>query len=213
MNSQPLSEEEIEMLAVKKRDKAITQYFKFDRRQLQFNTGFEKTMKSEGCFYRLEELLHIFPAYVGYLLKYKKHRWIVVAFENSQKIELMWSNKGTDIFNVSLKLSHSDLINKAKKNGANSILVFINHPNWDPQNIDLIHPSDYELTDAQKFSDKCISNGLNCLHFICERGRYNNYHTKCTESFLSLDFYEDKISRENGHSKYRNMILHTQLNF
>lgn len=213
MNSQPLNEEEIEKLAVKKRDKDIKKYYKFDCRNLQFNTGFEKTMKSEGCFYQLKEFLYIFPAYVGYLLKYKKHRWIVVAFENRQKIELMWANKGTDIFNVSLKLSHYDLINQAKTNEVTSILIFINHPNWDPQNIDLINPSDYELKEAEKFSEKCISNGLNCLHFICERGRYNNYHTKYADSFLPLNFYEDKISRENGHSKYRNMILHTQLNF
>ena len=38
-------------------------------------------MRADGRFYKIEERLFEFPALATGLLKYKKHEWIIIAFE------------------------------------------------------------------------------------------------------------------------------------
>ena len=86
-------------------------------------------MRSDGRFYKIEERLFEFPALAAGLLKYKKHEWIIIAFEKEKRVELIWLNKGKDNKSVSWFLSASEIVETAKQHSFSSVLVFHNHPN------------------------------------------------------------------------------------
>nr|MBC7244231.1 hypothetical protein [Chloroflexota bacterium] len=81
----PLNEGEINQLATKRRNKQIRGYFSFAAGEFDVNREFKKRMNPNGTFYRINEGLFEFPSIAAALLKYKKHEWISIAFENQKK--------------------------------------------------------------------------------------------------------------------------------
>ena len=79
----PLTDDEIFKLAQKRRNKTIRNYFLFDNREYNVNKEF-KNMRADGRFYKIEERLFEFLLAAG-LLKYKKHEWIIIAFEKEKR--------------------------------------------------------------------------------------------------------------------------------
>jgi len=85
----PLTEDEVKQLGTKRRGKQIRGYFSFAAVGFNVDKEFKKQMNPNGTFYRINEGLFEFPSIAAALLKYKKHEWIIIAFEKHKKIGLM----------------------------------------------------------------------------------------------------------------------------
>lgn len=155
-----LNEREMEKLSVKRRRKEICQYFTFDRNKYDVDKGFKKRMNPKGKFYGLDERLYCFPSTAAGLLKYKKHEWVLISFEKNKKVSLCWVNKGLDRSGVNPYLSVNDIINISKKDGYNSVMIFHNHPNSNPNQFDCSKPSQQDIKSANEFASKLNNNVL-----------------------------------------------------
>ena len=206
----PLTKDELLELSFKKRGKKVREYFSFANHETTVDKTFKKRMNPNGKFYRAEQSLRHFPSTAAALLKYKKHEWIIVAFEKKRTIELFWLNKGFDRSSVSSFLSPEDMIQTAQGNGYSSILIFHNHPNSNPQYYSCTRPSDMDLESARESSIRLNDNGINLVEFVCERGRHYQYFSKISNQFLPATIFYRKLQGENGQSKLGNLSLHLQ---
>lgn len=206
----PLSEHEVRQLGEKKRKNQIRKYFEFSKGERSINREFKKRMNPNGQFYRLNEHLLGFPSVAAALLKYKKHEWIIVAFEKQQNIHMIWLNKGFDKSTVSLYLPFGELIDIAKEGNYTSILFFHNHPNPDPYHYDYSKPSNQDFVSANKFSQVLNEHGINLIEFVCERGIHHSYFASCADAFLPVSTFVATIDEVNGTSKLWNLSLHIQ---
>lgn len=77
-------------------------------------------MNPNGTFYRISENLFGFPSTATALLKYKKHEWIIIAFEKDKRAELIWLNKGFDRSGVSPYLPVGGITETAKRENLTS---------------------------------------------------------------------------------------------
>lgn len=206
----PLNEDELRQLGEKKREKQIREYFSFATGEFSVNKEFKKRMNPNGKFYQINESLFDFPPIAAALLKYKKHEWIIVAFENEQKIDLIWLNKGFDRYKVSLYLPIKNIANIAGQENRTSVLIFHNHPNSDPYYHDCSKPSSQDLDSANEFSRVLNTHGINLVEFVCERGIHYQYFSSYANTFLPLSNYVEMIDKINGLSKLRNLSLHIE---
>ena len=83
-------------------------------------------MNPNGKLYRINEPLFVFPSIAAALLKYKKHEWIVIAFEKEKKISSAWLNKGFDRSGVSPYLSVQDIADAEIKTADCVVFITIN---------------------------------------------------------------------------------------
>ncbi len=206
----PLTQEEIVTVANKRRNKAISQYFAFDVLEAPIDLQFKKKMNSNGKLYEINEPLRTFPSFVAALLKYKKHEWIVVGIEGQRQVRYMWVNKGPDGTQVGLKILFTTLLALSKKNKMNSILVFHNHPNPNPQKMDLRCPSKQDRINTIVWAFECNQNGFNMLDFVCERGRFRCYNLSPAAEFMPLNDFISAVMNDNNRSRYGNLILHLE---
>jgi hypothetical protein len=206
----PLNEKEIERLGNKRRNKQVSAYFSFDAREFTVDKQFKKRMKPTGTFYELSEDLWRFPSVAAALLKYKKHEWIIVAFEKGKKVDRIWVNKGYDRSGVSLHLPMEGVVDLARSKGHSSILVFHNHPNPNPTYLDCTKPSRKDVESAGRSAAVFNRNGINLMEFICERGRHYRYFLSIADSFLPLSDFTSAIQTINGSSKLKNLSLHLE---
>ena len=204
----PLSEEEIKALGQKRRNKQISQYFSFDNREFDVNKDFKKNMNPNGAFYQINESLFQFPSLAAALLKYKKHEWIIAAFEKNKKVDSIWLNKGFDRSTVSLYLSIEHIAELARKREKTSVLIFHNHPNINPNYYDCRRPSEKDIESASDFAQTLNYNGINLVEFVCERGRHYRYYLSPADNFLPSSEFIDAINKVNGLSKFKNLSLH-----
>lgn len=204
----PLTKDEIKSLGNKRRNRQIRKYFSFDTREFTVNKEFKKRMNPNGAFYRMSESLFEFPAIAAALLKYKKHEWIIIAFEKDKKVESIWLNKGFDRSGVSPYLSVEDIAKICKQENQISILIFHNHPNINPNYYDCRRPSDKDIKSANEFAQVLNRNGINLLEFVCERGRHYKYFLSPADTFLPLREFVEAIDKANGQSKFKNLSLH-----
>jgi hypothetical protein len=204
----PLTEDEVRELGTKRRKKQIRQYFSFDKREFTANKKFKKRMKPSGRFYQMSESLHEFPAIAAALLKYKKHEWIIVAFERNKEIFLTWLNKGLNRLSVSSYLSTEDMAKVADAKRVTSVLTFHNHPNPDPDHLDCTKPSDQDIEIAKGHFSVLNEHGVNLVSFVCERGRHYKYFLWPADSFLPLPQCIEEIDEVNGQSRLKNLSLH-----
>jgi len=204
----PLTKDEVKSLAGKRRNRQIRMYFSFDTRELSVNKEFKKRMNPNGTFYKINENLFGFPSTAAALLKYKKHEWIIIAFENNKTIDLIWLNKGFDRSGVSPYLSVEDITKTAKRENLTSVLIFHNHPNINPNYYDCRRPSDQDIKSAKEFAKVFNSNGINLLEFVCERGKHYEYFLSPADTFLLLTEFIEAIDKANGQSKFKNLSLH-----
>jgi len=204
----PLDEGEMGRLSSKKRDKAISRYFNFHHREYSVNKKFKKQMNPNGSFYEIDKKLYDFPSIAAGLLKYKKHEWIIVAFEKDKTIVTCWLNKGFDRSSVSSYLSVNNMTNVAKRNFYSSVLIFHNHPNSNPTHFDCSKPSHQDIKSANEFASTLIGNDINLLEFVCERGRHYEYYSKYTDDFMHVSEFFELVRNQNGKTKFKNLALH-----
>jgi hypothetical protein len=117
----PMTDYEIEQLGTKRRHKQIRTYFLFDQREFNVDKDFKKRMNPNGKLYKINKDISVFPSIAAALLKYKKHEWIIIAFERQKTVDLIWLNKGFDRSGVSLYLSIEDMVNIAQNENHTSV--------------------------------------------------------------------------------------------
>jgi hypothetical protein len=210
LHLRPLTEDEINSLAVKKRSKNIRRYYYFDVREYNANKDFKKSMNPNGTFYYINENLHEFPSLAAALLKYKKHEWVIIAFEKCKIITQIWLNKGNDKTEVGLNLPVSNILKIAKVNAHNSVIRFHNHPNSNPDRYIYNKPSSQDLLSAGKLSKTFNDQGINFLDFVCERGKHYEYYLSASNKFMPLEEYLSDINKINGSSRIDNLKLHIE---
>jgi len=200
----PLNEEEIEILARKRRNKEILQYFSFATVRFSVNMDFKKSMNPKGQLYQVDESLSAFPSFAAALLKYKKHEWFIIGFEKNRRVNSMWVNKGPDRSTVFLPRldTYEYLRELAKANKQTSVLRFHNHPNEN------YYPSDPDVQSASSWAQDLNSQGINFLDFVCSKGMHNFYYLSPADSFLPLSEFIDAINKVNGVSRSKNLSLH-----
>ena len=203
-----LTENEVIQLSKKRRDKKLSEYFIFDNREYSANKSFKKNMNPNGKIYQINETLFEFPSIAAALLKYKKHEWIIIAFEKNKNINFIWLNKGLNRASVSSYIDISTICNFCKEYNQTSILIFHNHPNVNHNYYDVSTPSDNDIESAKYFAQALNINEINLLEFICERGSHNKYYFSITDSFLPLSGFISTINENNGKSKIKNLLLH-----
>lgn len=205
----PLNTEEIEQLGSKRRGRQIRNYFSFNDRISEINNDFKKKMNPNGALYHSEDIsLFDFPSKASALLKYKKHEWIIIAFEKHEIIDLIWLNKGSDRSGVSANLSKKMIVDIAKKDNYISVLIFHNHPNSNPQYYDCSIPSNTDLESADEYAQIFNEQGINLIEFICERGHHYEYYISPSIKFLPQKDFISDIEKNNNVSRLKNFKLH-----
>ncbi|MGB1201606.1 MAG: hypothetical protein ACPG5R_08585 [Cognaticolwellia aestuarii] len=203
----PLSDDQIIQLSKKRRNFKIETYHTFNNSEFNVCKDFKKRMNPNGKFYKLDEKLRDFPSVASALLKYKKHEWIVVAFEKNKEVSLIWLNKGISREAVSLNLSVNDLTTIASENDYSTVLIFHNHPNSNPSEYDCSNPSEQDINSAKVFAKELNEKGVNLIEFICERGMHHKYFSSYADNFIPIDPIINEIKLINGISKMKNFSL------
>jgi hypothetical protein len=156
----------------------------------------------------MSEQLFEFPALAAGLLKYKKHEWIIVAFERNKAIDKMWVNKGPDGSQVHLGISLPSVQQMAATDGCRSVLVLHNHPNSDPSLYSTRQASDRDKEGACERAAQLGSAGVNLIEFVCERGRHCEYWRSVCDTFLPLEGFREELRQVNGSNRGQNFSLH-----
>lgn len=208
--SKALNDEEVLQLANGRRINSINKYYSFPKVEYEVDKNFKKNMYAKGRFYKTNENLYDIPAIVAGLLKYKKHEWIVVAFEKDQEVDLIWVNKGHDNKSVGLILDFNEIANMAKTSKYTSVIIFHNHPNANPSIYNCAKPSEVDLETADVWWNICKENGMNLIEYICERGISYRYFLKTTNEFYNIDLILKEIEKLNDKSSKENLELHRE---
>lgn len=209
-HKRPLNEEEIFNLANKRREADIREYFSFSYDEFPINMKYKSAM-SDGRFDRMQLELVEVPSFVATLLKYKKHEWVVIAFEKNKCIDLIWMNKGYDNKSVQLKISYKEISNICNRYNYSSVLMFHNHPNYNPHLYDCTEASDTDLESANELGKVLNKIGVNLKEFVCERGKFYNYFSCISVEFLTINTFIKEIKEKNNTSKNFNLLLHREL--
>jgi hypothetical protein len=205
----PLAENEVSKLATKRRARQIGAHFTFRHSQVGVDPDLKKRMAPNGTSYHLNYPLEAFPSLAASLLKYKKHEWMILAFEKNKQIELVWENKGPDSTQVSL-LTDSEFLFSALQRGFDSALIFHNHPSPDPRHFDSLVASEADKRFAAQYAELFNGAGLNFVMFVCERGRFLEFFRSCADEFLPLSDFMAAIDGENGLGELKNLRLHLE---
>jgi len=206
----PMTDYEIEQLGTKRRHKQIRTYFSFSPREFNVDKEFKKRMNPNGKLYKINEDISVFPSIAAALLKYKKHEWIIIAFERQKNVDLIWLNKGFDRSGVSPYLSVENMVNIANCENQTSVFILHNHPNTNPNYYDCRRPSTKDVESAKEFACVLNRNGINLIEFVCERGMHYEYFLSAADSFLPLSEFLIAINKVNGLSKFKNLSLHVE---
>ena len=209
----PLTEDEVEHLAGKRRAQQVASYFSFHSGEISVERQFKKRMKPTGEFYDIDQDLSRFPSTAAALLKYKKHEWAIVAFEKNRHVNLIWVNKGPDASTVTAALSAPRTAEVARQRGYSAVFFFHNHPNPSPSHYDCTSPSQQDLRSATLRAEVLNAQGVSMLAFVCERGRHYRYFLSAADSFLPLSDFARDINEVNGSSRLWNLSLHLERTF
>ncbi len=204
----PMRDYEIKQLGTKRRHEQICTYFSFNQREFNVDKEFKNQMNPNGKLYKINEDISVFPSIAAALLKYKKHEWIIIAFETQKNVDLIWLNKGFDRSGVSPYLSVENMVDIAHRENHMSVLIFHNHPNTNPNYYDCKRPSTKDIESAKEFACVLNRNGINLIEFVCERGMHYEYFLSAANSFLPLSEFVISINKVNGLSKFKNLSLH-----
>ena len=210
LHLRPLTDDEINYLSVKRRNKNIRGYYSFDAQEYNANKDFKKRMNPNGTFYKINESLFSFPSLAAALLKYKKHEWIIIAFEKNKNINLAWMNKGIDRANVNIQLPFYKISEIAMKDDDNSVMAFHNHPNSNPNSYICNRPSNQDIQSAIMLAKILNANKINLVEFVCERGKHYEYYLSTSNYFMPIEEYMSDIRKINGTSKTQNLNLHIE---
>ena len=186
----------------------IKNRFEFNKGEYIIDNNFRKNLRSWGKYYEIDETLFSLPSVIAELLRYKRHEWIVVAFEKEKKINKVWINKGESENAVTLRFKIQDLIEEQEE-VFSSILVFHNHPySKDICVYELRNPSGQDIKAANARFEILSKKDLNYIEFICVRGKYYPYYMKICKKQYPIAHIKDEILKLNGQSRYENLKLH-----
>lgn len=208
--TRPLSQGQIQSLAKKRRANKIKAYFNFTSLQFAMDTILKKAMQADGSFINVNFPVKDFPSIAAAMLKYKKHEWVIIAFEKNQLINLVWANKGHDRSSVDLFLTPDQIIKTASKHNSSSILIFHNHPNSNPKYYDCSKPSIEDIRSAEAYAFALSSNELNLIEFVCERGNHHQYFKVVSDQFFPVQNFTRTLNKSNNKSKLSNVVLHLE---
>jgi hypothetical protein len=204
-HTRPLTEEEIERVAQKRRTNEIRRYYSFDKGEYYPDRDLKSRIKPTGAFYNVKYHVSEFPSVAAGLLKGKKHEWIIIGFESRKRISTIWANKGPNNLTVRPDISHEDILRKAKNENCGSVLFFHNHPNCSGS-------SDADMASARIFAQILNKEGINLLEFICARGQYSEYldFEGITDDFCPINDFIQMVTDENDKSLGGNYALHKE---
>lgn len=209
-NFRSLNENEIQQLSSKRRKKTVEHYFLTNHLGAVPDLDFKKRMNPKGIFYKIKlDLAHV-PNWTSALLKYKKHEWVIVAFEKRKVVDLIWVNKGIDNSSANIFIDLSEVADIALKNNYTSVLMFHNHPNPNPSRYSCQMPSNQDKVTASFWSNQLNASNINLVKYICERGRHYRYVLSPAETFYPLKNFTNEIRIINGKSKLTNFRLHME---
>ena len=211
LHRRPLNGDEIRRLSAKRRKAFIDKNYNFTITQTNINEKFKSTMKAEGQIYRADLPLEIFPAYASLRLKTKKHEWIAMGFVSDTIVKYLWVNKGPDRFSVGFTHCIESLIHSGKAYGCDTLILFHNHPNINPEKYNFLKPSPEDINSAIKIGEYVNKLGMNWLDFVCERGNYLKYYQSFSDKFVPRGAKLSDINAENGVSPRNNYRLHREL--
>jgi hypothetical protein len=183
----PLNDKEIQAVAGHRRRKAIQTYYDFDHREYSVNNHFKKNMQANG---------------------YKKHEWIIVAFEHNHKVDKIWLNKGQDYTQVDLNIDFYKIKNIAESGAYTSVLVFHNHPNSNPSYYSMTEASTKDKDSATKWANQLLAIKVNLIEFVCERGNHYIYWRSVSDRFFPIESFVENLERINGIHWSKNLGLH-----
>lgn len=206
----PLTEQEMVTLGMKRRTRSINAYFHLENTEQNVNQDFKKSLNPRGLFYSVELPLYSAGSTVAALLKYKKHEWIVVAFEKEKHVNHLWVNKGQNNSSASIFLPVEEALTTAVRNGYSSVLVFHNHPNSNPGKYNCTQASKADIVSASHWASTLNAGGVNLVEYVCERGRHYRYFLSPSESFMPAKHFTDAIYEVNGRSLLSNLHLHME---
>lgn len=206
----PLTEFQIKKLARKRRKRTTRKYFRYFTMEYLPNLDFKKSMSSIGNFYPVNYRLYDAPSIIASLLKYKKHEWIVVAFEKNKIVDKLWLNKGLDKYGVGLNIPLEIILNMALAGTYSSVIICHNHPNPNPRKYSNTLPSKKDKESAKEWGEYFNIQGVNLIEFVCERGKPYRYFKSYSEAFLPVAIFSEKILMINGKSRWSNLRLHIE---
>jgi hypothetical protein len=216
-----LTADEVQELAAIRRSRAVRGYYAFKRARRPLDLDFKRRMSAPGRFYTVSEPLDIFPATAAGHLKYKKHEWVLVAFEQSREVSLIWLNKG-EKHTVSSNYGFADLAQLAAERGDTSVLVFHNRPgsarsdsppHSRRSNYRNFLPSTGDIALSQEWGRLVNEAGVTLVAFVCHRGIPSPYKLLCPDSFLPPQRFADAVCAANGRSRWWNLRLHCERMF
>jgi DNA repair protein RadC len=205
LNSEKLTDEEINELALSQRFWDIYKYFDFNESQVEINKEFKSTLNKDGQFYNCNESLKNFPAIASALLKSKKHEWIIIAFSSNKIIKSFYTNKGVDNESVVPNLGAEIIKKIAMDNDADLILDFHNHPN------SVLLASQQDIAVANYLGKIFTNNGLNFIAFVTGKGNFHLYGLWVTDTFYDFNNYLSHCRNENGKSRSINYKMRKEL--
>jgi hypothetical protein len=172
LHLRPLAKHEITALGVNRRKRNIEAYFHIENIERSVNADFKKSLNPRGKFYRVELPLYSTASTAAGLLKYKKHEWIVIAFEKGKQVGHLWVNKGHNNSSASIYLSLDEALDTVIRNGYSSVLMFHNHPNSNPGRYNCTQASKADMDSASHWAAALNFGGVNLVDYVCERGRH-----------------------------------------
>ena len=208
LHLRPLTPKEVRCLGRRRRARSLEAYFRADDTERTVNPEFKKSLNPRGVFYAVDLPLYTTASTVAGLLKYKKHEWIVVAFESEKRVALLWVNKGHNNSSVSILLPLELALQTAMKHGYTSALVFHNHPNSDPSRYNCTEASQTDLDTASLWARTLNPAGVNLVEYVCERGRHYCYFQSPSEHFMPLSGFVADVHCANGISWIGDLRLH-----
>ena len=207
-----LDSREVSRLAGKRRLRGVRSYLSsLQRRQMVAALEFKSRMKREGEFARVDLPTDCVASWAASLLKYKKHEWILVAFLAGRVCPLVWYNKGLDRTQVSLYLSPDSMRGFAKGIGAETVLVFHNHPNPDPHRYNCTRPSGQDIQSAGHLGSHLTQAGMSLVEYVCERGTPYRYYVAVGDRLLPVAPFAEAVRRANRKSWWTHVGLHLEL--
>jgi hypothetical protein len=165
-------------------------------------------MAANGSLYSINESLLAFPSIAAGLLKYKKHEWMIIAFERNQRIDKIWLNKGPDRSQVQSAIGLQSVKDIAKSGSYTSVLILHNHPNSDPSRYSMVRASSKDKESAADWARQLCSDGVNLVDFVCERGGHHEYWRAVSDSFFPVADFISVLQRANGVRRVQNFKLH-----
>jgi hypothetical protein len=203
-NSTPLTEEEVQRLAIKKRLKAISTIFADDV-HISINPDFKRKLKTDGEFIRIDEPLREWPSISAALLKGKKHEWVVFGFATDNRVHSIWVNKGNDNQSVAPTNPIGFFIQHAKVTGTSHVMRTHNHP------AGALAPSSQDLVSAKYCGQLFTAEGFHFFDFVAAQGEYIQYGWWPRKDLIPLSGILESIGSLNNTNRSNHYEMRMEL--